>query len=841
MSRCLPVLCVGLLWAGSVQASGFLIPTDSATPPLAMVSHHVEVSLVEQVSTTKVTQVFRNHTDRALEATYIFPVPKGASVNRFAMWLDGKEVKGELVEADKARQVYTDIVRRLQDPGLLEYVGSNLLKLRVYPVPAHGDQKLTLTFTAVGACENGLCEYVYPLKTEGKAAEVLESFSLHATLKSEQKVHNVYSPTHAVKVTPHGDHETHIAFECERCTLDKDLQLYYSLGGKDIGLTMLTYRPDKHKDGYFMLLVSPRAELSKSQQVPRDMVFVLDTSSSMAGPKMEQAKKALKFCLDSLKPHDRFAVLNFATTVNRFTDGLTAVTPEDVKKARQWVDELDANGGTAINDALAAALDTRPAGSDRNFTVVFFTDGQPTIGESDPAKILANVTHRNNTNTRIFTFGVGDDVNAALLDQLADQTRSVSTYVRPQEDIEVKVGGLYSKISHPVLTDLKLVCTKEVKLSEMYPTKFPDLFHAGQLIVLGRYHGHGHAALALTGKADKEGREFIYKVEFPEKTSEDKAFVEGLWARRKVGYLLDEIRSHGEKKELVDEVVRLAKKHGIATPYTSYLLVPDTVAPVAPVVNAPLPVPAGAGILNGYTLGAGYQSFQGMATGNAPIASSVPQSAPRINYAPAMTAPAPGSPAPVSAAAPPPPAPPGNPLRIFERGGKSRAEIGIPESEESPGRPLLSRLSVRGLGTQNRTDPVFVSLPKTRLFDPTTTAPLPQAGKEGVDFAVQLDALRNENRLAKATSRRAAGRTCLQVGGGWVDDDYKAGMTTVTVKALSEAYFRMLERHPELKEVFQLGRLLVWITPNGTALVVNPAQGEEKMSDERIDALFATK
>src|SRR5206468_10204201 len=184
MSRCLPVLCVGLLWAGSVQASGFLIPTDSATPPLAMVSHHVEVSLVEQVSTTKVTQVFRNHTDRALEATYIFPVPKGASVNRFAMWVDGKEVKGELVEADKARQVYTDIVRRIQDPGLLEYVGNNLLKLRVFPVPAHGDQKLTLSFTAVGGCEGGLVEYTYPLKTDGKAAQVLEKFSLRATLKS---------------------------------------------------------------------------------------------------------------------------------------------------------------------------------------------------------------------------------------------------------------------------------------------------------------------------------------------------------------------------------------------------------------------------------------------------------------------------------------------------------------------------------------------------------------------------------------------------------------------------------------------------------------------------------
>src|SRR5207249_7976264 len=178
---------------------------------------------------------------------------------------------------------------------------------------------------------------------------------------------------------------------------------------------------------------------------------------------------------------------------------------------------------------------------------------------------------------------------------------------------EVKVGGLYSKISHPVLTDLKLICTKEVKLSELYPTKLPDLFHGGQLIVLGRYHGHGHVALTLTGKADKEGREFIYKVEFPEKTSDDKAFVEGVWARRKVGYLLDEIRSHGEKKELIDEVVRLAKKHGITTPYTSYLLVPDTVAPVASLPPLPTPsAPAGGANFNDYSFGIRLQT-RGMA------------------------------------------------------------------------------------------------------------------------------------------------------------------------------------------------------------------------------------
>ena len=197
---------------------GLLIPSDESLAPLALVNHEVKITFVEQVATTTVTQVFRNPTSRALEATYVFPVPKGASVNKFAMWVDGKEVKGELVEADRAAQVYTDIVRRMKDPGLLEYIGSNLLRLRVFPVPANGEQKLTLSFTSVGSSESGLVEYVYPLKADAKSSKEPQKFSLEAVIKSQQKIQNIYSPTHAVKVKPHGDHETHVSFASSTCT-----------------------------------------------------------------------------------------------------------------------------------------------------------------------------------------------------------------------------------------------------------------------------------------------------------------------------------------------------------------------------------------------------------------------------------------------------------------------------------------------------------------------------------------------------------------------------------------------------------------------------------------------
>jgi Ca-activated chloride channel family protein len=305
--------------------------------------------------------------------------------------------------------------------------------------------------------------------------------------------------------------------------------------------------------------------------------------------KIDQAKKALNYCLNSLDKNDRFALINFATTVNRYKDGLLSADSEQIVQAKKWVDNLDAVGGTAINDALLSALELRSKDEGRTFTIVFFTDGQPTIGETNIDKILKTTFAKNTTNTRIFTFGVGDDVNASFLDQLAEGTRAVSTYVRPQEDIEVKVSSLYSKISHPVLANLKVAPTNEVSFSEVYPAQLPDLFHGQQLIVLGRYTGKGPSALKLTGIVGKETKEFAYDLTFPDKTNDDHRFVEEIWARRKVGYLLDQIRANGEKTELVNEVVALAKKYGITTPYTSWLIVPDGPTPVVSQKKKPHP------------------------------------------------------------------------------------------------------------------------------------------------------------------------------------------------------------------------------------------------------------
>ncbi len=813
-----PALVAMLAVSGQARAVGLLMPDDVKLAPLAMVNHKVTVSIDDQVAITTVEQSFRNHTDRNLEATYIFPVPKGASVDKFTMWVDGKEQGGELLDAKKANAVYTEIVRRTQDPGLLEYLGNSMMRLRVFPILPKSDQKVKISFKSIAQKEGGLVEYIYPLKTDGKSTSTLEEFSVKISLKSQHAITSIYSPTHSIAMTRKGDKEANIEFEKNQAVLDKDFQLFYGFGDKDIGLTPLMYKPIGAEDGYFMFLVSPQVE-AEMKRMPRDLVLVLDVSSSMSDIKMAQAKKALKYCLGQLHPEDRFSVIKFSTSVTPFRDKLVPANKDYLEAAVKWVDGLKQQGGTAIWPALDEALGMRTDDVGRPFNVVFFTDGLPTVDETDTDKIVKKTAAKNSSNTRIFTFGVGDDVNAAMLDQLAEATRAVSTYVRPSEDIETKVASLYSKISNPVLTDVKLTCGEAIRLHEIYPPKLPDLFHGTQLVVIGRYTGFGHVAVRLTGMVGAEKKEFVYDVTFPEKTASDmgKDFVEPLWARRKVGFLLDQIRANGEKDELIKEVVALAKRYGIATPYTSYLVVPDGLMPVVPVTpihhgKFPRPVPA----------------F------NAPIGGGF--------------GPAPGI---------APAAPGGKPGRVedFAKDQAKGDAKGLGAIANNRGVAAEQQIKEATAQLKNEKDPekkaklteeVLRYSQQKETWDRSNTAFKGrkdgyQSGQLGVDLACASNNLRNQDRVSLTANRQVQGRNCLEVGGVWIDDAYKADTKSITVKAQSKAYFDILAAHPEMKDVFRLGNSVVWISPSGTALVIDQNDGKEELEATGIEALFVKK
>lgn len=803
-------------------ARGLLVPEDVKVPPLAMVHHRVTVAIEDQVAITTVEQAFRNHTDRDLEATYLFPVPKGASVNKFTMWIDGKETNGELLDGKKAADVYTSIVRRTQDPALLEYLGNGLMRMRVFPVPPtkgdkYGDVTVKLSYTAVANKDGNAVEFVYPMKTDGKGTRLLEEFSVKISIKSSTPLQSIYSPTHAIETKRISDKHAEVEFSKNQATLDKDFQLFYGTSASEIGLTPVLYRPVSSEDGFFMLLVSPQLESLKTKRTPRDLVLVLDTSGSMSDIKMSQAKQAVRKCLGSLDANDRFALIAFSTGVNPYSDKLEEASKDQIEKATNWIDKLRAGGGTAIHAALDAALEYRSKDVSRSFNVTFFTDGQPTVGETNPQKIVKAVGEKNTANTRIFTFGVGDDVNAAMLDQLADGTRAVTTYVRPAEDIEEKATALFAKISHPVMTDVRL-SGGTVKLSELYAPQLPDLFHGSQLVVFGRFSGSGHAAIKLSGKLGGEEKEFVYELDFPSKTDNSREFVEALWARRKVGFILDQIRVNGEQKELVDEVTALAKKYGIATPYTSYLVVPDAVMPVAQ------------GDVKNWK-GGGFGGGGGGTGGAYP-------GGPGAFAPPGLGGPGGGQP----------------PMKVDEF-AKRLAE------EKKDGKPGEGLASARGgvqdgllkaelekMKPEDRAKALGKALEQAQL-DAKNYKEADQnykggklkdnqTGRLGVDLATASNSLRTQERLTLAANRQVQGRNCVEIGGVWIDDKYDAKTKTLTVKAQSDAYFALLAKHPQLKEVFLLGNHTVWVAPSGVALVIDADNGKEKLDDAEIESLF---
>ncbi len=538
--------------------------------PLEVTNHHVEVKIDGQVATTSIDQEFYNPNDQRLEGTYMFPVPKNAHIDKFSMEIGGKMMEAELLPADKARQIYEDIVRKMRDPALLEYAGRDLFKVHIFPIEPRGRKPIKISYTELLRSDTGAVTYTYPLSTEKFSARPIKSLSLKVEVKTDQPLASIYSPSHKVEIKRDGTNRAIIGYESKDEKPDTDFQLVFSSEARDVGLTLLSQRPDSD-DGYFLLLAAPTVA-KDAKPAPKDIVFVVDTSGSMAGAKLDQAKKALAFCVENLNADDRFEIVRFSTEAEPLFGKLVDANVDQRKRAGDFIAGLKPIGGTAISDALQTALKMRAEKSDRPFVVIFLTDGLPTVGSRSVDEIIAGVKKAGDV--RIFSFGIGSDVNTQLLDQIAENTRAFSQYVLANEDLEVKVSNFYTRIKEPALTNLRLEFSGSVRVSKMYPAELPDLFKGDQLVLAGRYSGSGEVEAKLTGMAGGREQTFTYKVRFDDRNTANQ-FVPRLWATRRVGFLLDEIRLHGETNELRDEATDLARKYGIVTPYTAYLIVED--------------------------------------------------------------------------------------------------------------------------------------------------------------------------------------------------------------------------------------------------------------------------
>ncbi len=591
------LICLALALPQSVRASGYLylhepgedliiIPPPEMPPhpiprpihrpaplqPAELRNLKIDIEIDDQVARTHIDQTFRNNNSRRVEGTYLFPLPANAAVKDLSLHIDGKPMKAEVLKADKAREIYEGIVRRQRDPALLEYVGRDLVKLRIFPIEPGQTRRVEFAYSQVLKRDFGLTEYTYPLASRHMADHPVGQLTITGEIQSKLPVTTTYSPTHNIDFAKRDEDFVRFSYEAENYKPERDVRLYFASGKDDVQATLLTHRPDADEVGFFMLMIAPRREAANENRIPKDVTFVFDTSGSMMGDKIRQAREALQFCLKALRPEDRFRVIRFSTATEAFEDEFLEADDKNLKKALDFVAGFEAAGGTAIDEALQTALKIEPT-EGRPHLVVFLTDGKPTIGEVDKDKIIENAHAARPDNVRLFSFGVGYNLNTHLLDRLADENGGASQYVDPEEDLEVKVSSFFRKVSDPVLTDLD-IDFGDIRAVDIYPRKPADLFAGSELMMIGRYKTSGDTTLLLKGREGKKDKAYEYELEFP-KTSDSADFLPRLWAIRRVGHLMDEIRKHGESDELREEVERLGKEYAIATPYTSLLVVED--------------------------------------------------------------------------------------------------------------------------------------------------------------------------------------------------------------------------------------------------------------------------
>jgi Ca-activated chloride channel family protein len=586
-SNTVHILCTGLVMFICQQGFAQWIDpriSERVPPPRAvgLSEFHMEVKIQDQVAEEDIELIFHNPNPRQMEGDFFMEIEPGTQVDKLTMMLNGRLIKAELVGADRARQIYESIVRRRKDPVLLEYFNYKLIRARVFPIPPNGNFTIQLRLTKVLKLDGGLVKYRTLNLHRGTKTPSLREVSLEVTIESKQPIRTIYSPTHSIDIARRDENTARVSFEQTDYLPEGPFILYYTTSGKDIGLTVLTYREEDEK-GFFMLALSPKLKLAADEVIAKDIVFCVDTSGSMAGKKIQQTKEALKFCIQSLNQRDRFNIIDFSTEARSFRDRLVPATQANKRKAIKYIKELCATGSTAIQEALTLSLEQFQQGSKRSCMIAFMTDGRPNIGESDPNRLCQDIRDKNDKDIRIFVFGVGHDVNTRLLDMLSADHKGTCDYIAPNEDIEGRVSSFYGKVANPILSDIK-VRFEGIRVEHVYPKHLPDLFCGTQVVIFGRYEGEGTKRVTLSGNFAGSTRTYSYEVEFPEE-SEELELLPRLWAGRRVAFLLDELRRSGkEDQEVIKEITDLARRYGIVTPYTSYLITDDNI-PNQPIVR----------------------------------------------------------------------------------------------------------------------------------------------------------------------------------------------------------------------------------------------------------------
>ena len=551
----------------ALHASGLLISDGGFGGRLEIKEQDVRVTINNGIAVTEISQIFLNKENRIVEALYTFPVPDGASVSNFSMIINGKEMIGEVVEKQRARQIYESYKSTRRDPGLLEQVNFKTFEMRVFPIAANAEQHIKITYYQKLNFDHDWATYVYPLATSTKGVDETTTgkFAMTLDIKSEIPIRKVESPSHKddFVVASHTAKYTRASLETTKGDLSRDVVIAFQTKRPQTGIDVVTSK--QGEDGYFMLTLTAGQELEQ-QSTGMDYVFVLDVSGSMRNKgKLGLSTQAARAFAMSLGKEDRFELISFNNVPEMRFGDLKGVTAETKSDADTFLESLRAKGGTDLHPALSLAF--RYKDPDRPLNVVLLSDGM--TGRTEQRDLLAAAANAE-TGTRIFCIGVGNEINRPLLKQVAEEAGGLSAFISTGDDFARQADAFRRKLVHPVATELS-ISVDNVETYDVFPNELPNLYHGSPIRMYGRYKKSGPANVTVSGNVLGRPFEQELQIEFSDK-NDDNPQIERMWAYVNVQELMDEVRSFGETPQLKEEIVGLCEGYSIVSQYASFIV-----------------------------------------------------------------------------------------------------------------------------------------------------------------------------------------------------------------------------------------------------------------------------
>jgi Ca-activated chloride channel family protein len=588
-----------MIHAGATFAIGALYAhralSNDTYLPLWLSTYDATTTITDQMAVTHVDQTFVNETGQRLEGIFLFPLPENAIVTELALWQDGVRTVAKTMESDTAQAIYNGAVRRSIDPALLEYMGNNLFKLSVFPIEASGvnsQRRIEITYAELLPYSAGTIGYTFFMKAVNMSSKPVQRASIQITLTSQQQILSVTSPTHTaaqgLDISQVSATNYSILYGEENTLSTKDLTINYRLKNDDYSISHLTYTPtfpsanffDSTGDKpYFLLWITPPDTVTMDKIIKKNILFMADVSSSMAGTRIDQVRKALNDMVDMLNPGDRFNIVSFSTAATTFQTDFVDYNSANATKAHSFINSLGAAGMTGMLDAFKAAFQNTWVDTCAN-TIVFLTDGKPTWPDTNWSAIMDTVGRLNAVpKVCINTFGMGDtatEMIPAFLKMLAKNNNGLSFLITDGDSISGVLESFMEKISHPTIKSLSINYGGLVQ-QDVYPPALPDVYAQSQLTVLGRYTNTGSFPVTVTGSAGSKAMTLSKSLSFPCTEMANQPFVPRMWASTKINYLLDEISEYGPMPELKNAVISLGIKYNIITPYTSMVVAPVSI------------------------------------------------------------------------------------------------------------------------------------------------------------------------------------------------------------------------------------------------------------------------